>query len=182
MFGEHQPGVTDVWDEYQRAARPSRATTPRRSRRGARTRSGSAPRSPQATSTGLRGAVGTPDQIREYLRRYEEAGVDQVIFVLQAGKNRHEHIMETLELFGTRGAARVQERDEKRHRSEGEAARPVIEAAMARKVETDVAMPDDYVMKALPKQLIKAVGGDELLETTPRRSRPGCTGCPAGRR
>jgi hypothetical protein len=33
----------------------------------------------------LRGAVGTPEQLREYLRRYEEAGVDQVIFVMQAG-------------------------------------------------------------------------------------------------
>ena len=29
---------------------------------------------------GLRGAIGTPDQIRDYLRRYEEGGVDQVIF------------------------------------------------------------------------------------------------------
>ena len=56
---------------------------------------------------GLRGAVGTPDQIREYLERYEEAGVDQVIFCSQSGKNRHEHIMESLELFGERGAARV---------------------------------------------------------------------------
>jgi hypothetical protein len=25
-------------------------------------------------------------------------------------------------------------------------------------------MPEDYVMEALPKQLIKAVGGDQLLE------------------
>ena len=48
--------------------------------RGARTRTGSAPRSSQEGVGGLRGAVGTPDQIREYLRRYEECGVDQVIF------------------------------------------------------------------------------------------------------
>ncbi|MEA2318392.1 MAG: hypothetical protein QOD44_2581, partial [Solirubrobacteraceae bacterium] len=34
-------------------------------------------------------------------RRYEAAGVDQVIFVLQAGRNRHEHICESLELFGS---------------------------------------------------------------------------------
>ena len=47
----------------------------------------------------LRGAIGTPDQVRELLRRYEEAGVDQVIFVAQAGNNRHEHICESLELF-----------------------------------------------------------------------------------
>ena len=36
---------------------------------------------------------------------------------------------------------------------------------MARRVEPDVSMPDDYVMEALPKQLIKAAGGDELLDS-----------------
>ena len=48
----------------------------------------------------LRGAIGTPDQVRDLCRRYEAAGVDQVIFVLQAGRNRHEHICESLEIFG----------------------------------------------------------------------------------
>jgi isopentenyl diphosphate isomerase/L-lactate dehydrogenase-like FMN-dependent dehydrogenase len=47
----------------------------------------------------LRGAIGTPDQIRDLVRRYEEAGVDQLIFVSQAGRNRHEDICESLELF-----------------------------------------------------------------------------------
>ena len=64
------------------SAAPSTGYAPEAARRGARTRSGSAPRSPRGDTTGLRGAVGTPDQIREYLRRYEECGVDQVIFVL----------------------------------------------------------------------------------------------------
>ena len=62
-------------------------------------------------TTGLRGCVGTPDQVREYLRRYEEAGVDQVIFVLQAGRNRHEHIMESIELFGREVLPEFVERD-----------------------------------------------------------------------
>ncbi len=48
----------------------------------------------------LRGAVGTPAQIRAYLRGLEECGVDQVIFVSQAGYNRHEHIIQSMELFG----------------------------------------------------------------------------------
>ena len=63
-------------------------------------------------TTGLRGAIGTPDQVREYLRRYEEAGVDQVIFVLQAGRNRHEHIMESLEVFGREVLPEFLDRDE----------------------------------------------------------------------
>ena len=36
------------------------------------------------------------------MARYEAAGVDQLIFVLQAGRNRHEHICESLELFAER--------------------------------------------------------------------------------
>ena len=62
--------------------------------------------------TGLRGATGTPAQLREFLRRYEEAGVDQLIFVLQAGRNRHEHIMESIELFGAEVLPEFAERDE----------------------------------------------------------------------
>ena len=62
--------------------------------------------------TGLRGAIGTPAQLREFLRRYEEAGVDQLIFVMQAGHNRHEHIMESIELFGTEVLPEFIERDE----------------------------------------------------------------------
>ena len=36
---------------------------------------------------------------RSHLTGYEDAGVDQVIFVQQSGTNRHEHICESLELF-----------------------------------------------------------------------------------
>ena len=50
--------------------------------------------------------------MREYLRRYEEAGVDQVIFVMQAGRNRHEHIMESIEIFGREVLPEFIERDE----------------------------------------------------------------------
>ena len=48
----------------------------------------------------LRGAIGTPEQVVELVERYRQAGVDQVIFVQQAGPNQHEHICESLELFG----------------------------------------------------------------------------------
>ena len=34
-----------------------------------------------------------------HLAAFQEAGVDQVIFLQQAGRNRHEHICESLELF-----------------------------------------------------------------------------------
>ena len=65
----------------------------------------------QGDQQGLRGAVGTPDQLREYFRRFENAGVDQMIFVMQAGKNRHDHIMESIELFGKEVLPEFAERD-----------------------------------------------------------------------
>ena len=96
MFGDHHPGRTNIWEEFQR----------NRAERGFARDIISPTQAPlgvkicQQGLGSLRGAIGTPEQIRDLLRRYEEAGVDQVIFVSQAGKNRHEHICESLELFG----------------------------------------------------------------------------------
>ena len=99
--------------------------------------------------------------MREFLRRYEEAGVDQVIFVLQAGRNRHEHIMESLELFGREVLPEFVERDEAATKAKAERLAPVVEAAMARKTDDVPRMPDDYVMQALPKQMVDAMHNDE---------------------
>jgi alkanesulfonate monooxygenase SsuD/methylene tetrahydromethanopterin reductase-like flavin-dependent oxidoreductase (luciferase family) len=43
--------------------------------------------------------IGTPEDMRDHLKAFQDAGVDQVIFLQQAGRNRHEHICESLELF-----------------------------------------------------------------------------------
>ena len=96
VFGDHRPGRTNIYEEFLR----------RRDEVGfARSviRAQDAPLGVRILQQGLgslRGAIGTPDQVRDLCRRYEAAGVDQVIFVLQAGRNRHEHICESLELFG----------------------------------------------------------------------------------
>jgi alkanesulfonate monooxygenase SsuD/methylene tetrahydromethanopterin reductase-like flavin-dependent oxidoreductase (luciferase family) len=88
VFGEHQPGVTNVWEEFQR----------NRDRRGfARhlVQANDAPlpvRLLQESLRSLRGAIGTPNQIADLLERYEHVGVDEVIFVSQAGRNQHEHV------------------------------------------------------------------------------------------
>ena len=68
-------------------------------------------RLPPATTPACGAPSGTPDQVREFLRRYEEAGVDQVIFVMQVGKNKHEDIMSSLELFGREVLPEFAERD-----------------------------------------------------------------------
>jgi hypothetical protein len=81
--------------------------------------------------------MGTPEQVREYLRRYEEVGVDTVILSSAAGRNRHEHVMESLELFGKEVLPEFAERDDQRRREKEERLGPVIEKVMARKPETD---------------------------------------------
>jgi hypothetical protein len=45
------------------------------------------------------GLIGSPGTIRNKLRRFEASHIDQVILLNQAGKNTHEHICESLELF-----------------------------------------------------------------------------------
>ena len=81
----------------------------------------------------LRGAIGTPDQITDLVRRYEAVGVDQIGFVLQAGGNRHEHICESLELFGERVIPQFAEGREERERAKAERLAPAVEAALARR-------------------------------------------------
>lgn len=156
VFGEHRPAQTDVWQEFQErrddmgySAETELAL--QQERLGAKVAAGD--------TTGLRGAIGTPDQVREYLHRYEEAGVDQVIFVLQAGRNRHEHIMESIERFGTEVLPEFAERDDAARQAKDRRFAPVVEAAMARKAEQLEreplpTLPEDYVMKAIPKQMV----------------------------
>jgi hypothetical protein len=45
------------------------------------------------------GLIGSPETIRKKLRRFRASHIDQVILLNQAGKNSHEHICESLELF-----------------------------------------------------------------------------------
>src|SRR5215475_11758920 len=77
-FGEHTPGRTNIWDAFQKAQ---------------------AAAGPDAPGAGGEGGIGTPDQLRKHLRGFVESGVDQVAFIQQGGKNKHEHICEALELF-----------------------------------------------------------------------------------
>ena len=45
--------------------------------------------------------IGTPDDMKSHLKGFQDAGVDQVIFMQQAGRNKHQHICESLELFAS---------------------------------------------------------------------------------
>ena len=156
LFGEHQPGVTDVWQEFQE----------KRTEHGYDPDAALAQHGALAAKTaagdrqGLRGAVGTPDQIREFCRRYEEVGVDQLIFVMQAGRNRHEDIMESLHRFGTEILPEFKERDSANAPALAASWEPIIEAALARRGPDPEPAADDYRIKAIPRQLVDAGLGD----------------------
>ncbi len=103
--GSQVPGHTDIWELYRQA-----------------------PQEPREARAG----IGTPDQIREHLIKFEEMGVDQVVFIQQAGLNRHEHICESLELFASRVMPEFKERDEVYVRQKAERLSSAIEVAESR--------------------------------------------------
>jgi len=145
IFGEHQPGVSDVWREFEQR----RAAFGFDREIAART---GAPLGAQMMERGmgsLRGAIGTPEQIRALLRGYAEVGIDQVIFVSQTGRNRHEHICESLELFAREVMPEFHEDEERREREKRERLAPAIERALARRAPPRRADPSYRVRAAM---------------------------------
>lgn len=74
--GPVAPGSKSLWDEYQKWKNTEAG---QKAKRG--------------------GLIGSPDTIRRRLEKFEASNVDQVILLNQAGRNRHEHICESLEMF-----------------------------------------------------------------------------------
>ena len=96
-FGQHEPGRTSIWDDF--LARRDDAGFAR-----SIITAEQAPLDVKVLKGGLaslRGAIGTPDQLLELLRRYEDAGVDELILCVQTGRTQHAHVVEALELFAT---------------------------------------------------------------------------------
>ena len=54
---------------------------------------------PQGQKQRRTGLVGSPEVLRERLRKFEASNIDQVILLNQAGSNTHEDICDSLELF-----------------------------------------------------------------------------------
>lgn len=108
MYGEHRPGVTDLWKRFL-AIKDDMNHTP-----GA-------------------GSIGAPESVREHLQSYADVGVDQMIFIQQSGENKHEHICEAMELFARDVMPALKEREDERIRRKDEELAPFIEKALARK-------------------------------------------------
>jgi alkanesulfonate monooxygenase SsuD/methylene tetrahydromethanopterin reductase-like flavin-dependent oxidoreductase (luciferase family) len=121
-FGQHRPGRTNVWERYE-AVRDELGTE---------------------QLGGGAGGIGTPKQLREHLRKFADAGVDQTVFIQQGGKNKHEHICEDLELFAKEVMPEFKEQEAKRQRRKNDELAPFIEAALERK-ERQNALRDEEI-------------------------------------
>ena len=137
VFGDHRPGVTNVWEEFQ-AKRADygfarEIINPDEGQLGVKIL--------QQGLGSLRGAVGTPEQVVDLVQRYVDAGVDQVIFVQQAGPNRHEHICESLELFGKKVLPHFTDGREERETAKRERLAEACERALARREPARTADP-----------------------------------------
>lgn len=114
-FGEHKPGRTDIFKEFRQK------------------RLEEEPVDMTQALTAERGGIGTPEDMRGHLAKFEKVGVDQVTFIQQAGMNKHEHICESLQLFADEVMPEFKEREAERVKRKDEELAPYIEAAMARK-------------------------------------------------
>ena len=111
-FGTHTPGRTDIWKKFV-AVRDQIGT--------------------EIFGFGGTGCIGTPAQLRETLRAFQDAGVDQTIFIQQGGKNRHESICESLDVFAREVMPEFKAREAERAEAKARELAPYIEAAFARK-------------------------------------------------
>ena len=165
-FGEHRPGRSNLYREFterrDEVGFAREIVTPDDAPLGVRLL--------QRGLGSLRGAIGTPDQIADLIERYEAAGVDQVIFVTQAGTNRHEHICESLELFAAEVMPRFAGRADEREAAKRERLAGACERALARRLPP----------RSLDPAYVVRPEGEPWTWPT-RRSDPSTNGRPARR-
>jgi len=115
------PGRSRMWQEFQELRQDKTAELIRLAEADDPTHFAHAP------------GIGTPDDLRRHLRALQESGVDQVILMQQAGRNRHEDICESLELFADQVLPEFVAERQAREAKKAEELAPYIEAALARK-------------------------------------------------
>jgi alkanesulfonate monooxygenase SsuD/methylene tetrahydromethanopterin reductase-like flavin-dependent oxidoreductase (luciferase family) len=72
------PGEVDMWEEYNKWKRAN----------------------PDVAAKALAGGlIGSPETLRRKLRKFQSSHIDQVILLNQAGRNTHEDICDSLDLF-----------------------------------------------------------------------------------
>jgi alkanesulfonate monooxygenase SsuD/methylene tetrahydromethanopterin reductase-like flavin-dependent oxidoreductase (luciferase family) len=128
------PGSVNMWEEYTAWKRAN----------------------PAAQEAALRGGlIGSPDTLRKKLAKFETSHIDQVILLNQAGKNLHEDICESLELFAREVMPEFQA-----HHAAHEAWKARV---MGREIELEeietAAFRDRYGTKSMPVEAIETAAG-----------------------
>ena len=132
------PGRTQLWKEFQEL-------------RGNRTEEViEASKHSGYNATG----IGTPDDMRSHLTDFQNAGVDQIIFMQQSGRNRHDHICESLQLFADEVMGPFSAECEAREQAKEKELAPYLEAALARKKVMQPLADDDIpIVRASVKRV-----------------------------
>ena len=116
---DQRPGRTDLWGEFQARRDPDSIER----------------KITDAASQGdtYSSCIGSPADASRHLRRMRDAGVDQVIFIQQAGRNDHDDICASLELFASDVLPEFAADDAQRQLRKDAELAPFLEAALARK-------------------------------------------------
>lgn len=114
------PGHTDLWDHYIREE-------------GGDAGMEQAIAEALAQSDDYIGAEGTPADIMRRMQAFEDAGVDDVIFLVQGGGRTHREICSTLEQFGKHVLPTYASRADARRAARLAELAPYVAEAMARK-------------------------------------------------
>lgn len=143
---DQTPGRTTLWEDFVRKAGPNAVESYLE----------------KAASYGDRysSAIGTPDDARRHIRDLQATGVDQLIFIQQAGRNQHEHICESLELFADQVMPEFQAGEAERVAKKEAELAPYIEAALARR----------EWMSPLPEEDIPVIPAAVRVAQVPRQA------------
>ena len=141
IFGVNKPGRTNIWEEFQK----NKIKTQGRSTIEQKV-------TPDTEAPG----IGTPKELSAYLKKFEKTGVDQVTFIQQGGRNKHEHICEALELFASDVMPEFKEKEIQREKEKMEELEPYLKQAMKRK-KWMAELKDDEIpnVEALGRQIIE---------------------------
>jgi alkanesulfonate monooxygenase SsuD/methylene tetrahydromethanopterin reductase-like flavin-dependent oxidoreductase (luciferase family) len=147
--GKHRPGRMNLWEEYE-GERAKVGVTDKIDpvEKDAASAEDNINAGTANITDSLRGAVGTPAQLRELFRGFEDAGIDEMILFPQHGNTKHEDICASMELLAREVMPEFLERDAKRCADKAQRLAPVIERAMARRPNVAPELDPDYVVPA----------------------------------
>jgi alkanesulfonate monooxygenase SsuD/methylene tetrahydromethanopterin reductase-like flavin-dependent oxidoreductase (luciferase family) len=146
-YGRHgipNPGQGDMWSLYEEWRQ-----------------------TPKARETLASGLIGSPDTIRRRLRDFEEAHVDQVILLNQAGRTAHEDICASLELFAREVMPDFHARDAEHQQWKADvlAGRIALEGGDAEQY-TRYAHQNEDIVRLTPEALKRKMADKEASRTS----------------